>query len=355
MKAGLVLTTIHDCRELLNAYYANFLDYCYLPDVTVYVVADEKTPFGLYDVCNELAKKGLTALFLTIEEQESFLEELGIKPSFIQRNSDHRRNVGYLMAYLDGQDFIVSIDDDNYPLPGVNFIGHHAIVCGRHVNWAVSTDSWFNPLEDLKTEPSILYPRGFPYFARGELNKLEHIDGIELCRINEGLWVGDPDVDAISWLSETKPQSKGWLNGCETETVLGKKSWAPINSQNTAIHRDLIPAYYFVRSGHFGDIAQGYFVQAVAKAMGWSVRFGSPLVDHRRNSHNHLKDLQTDINDIVMLERLLPELTQWKLKGSTVSDLYQDLASRIDEFGLRGMAEDMVIWNQVCKQIGVSA
>ena len=62
---------------------------------------------------------------------------------------------------------------------------------------------------------------------------------------------------------------------------LGNRAWSPINTQNTAIHRDVIVSYYFVRMGYplggmaidrFGDIVSGYFSQACVRHLASATR-----------------------------------------------------------------------------------
>ena len=114
----------------------------------------------------------------------------------------------------------------------------------------------------------------------------------------------------MSWLN-TPVQSSAFRG---TSFVLDRATWAPINSQNTAVHRSVIPSYYFVRMGatvagmkidRYGDIFSGYFSQACVRALGNSVRVGSPIATHARNSHNYLHDATQEMACICVLEDLL--------------------------------------------------
>ena len=90
-----------------------------------------------------------------------------------------------------------------------------------------------------------------------------------------------------------------------------------VNSQNTAIRREVIPAYCFFESAsRFADIWQGYFAQACAKHLGHSVRFGTPASDCAvRNDHDLLNDLRLEYDGIMMTDEVLDWLTQVKLSG----------------------------------------
>jgi hypothetical protein len=167
------------------------------------------------------------------------------------------------------------------------------------------------------------------------------------------MWLDDPDFDAMTWLN--KPVAATTFKG---SAVLALDTWCPINSQNTAVHRDLMPAYYFVRmvppNDRFGDIFQGYFALKVAKHMGWTARFGSPVVNHRRNSHVYLKDVQKEIEPILLLEVLLPKLVEHKLTGTTVHEAYLSLADFIESQGSPFYSETarlMRAWAETCRRI----
>ena len=127
-KATLVLTTIDD-PVLLDDYLANFTRFGHLENVQVILVPDRKTPEAAHARCKELSSRGLKCSCPTLNDQESFLSKVGVPAGFIPYDSDNRRNIGYLMAYAAGSDFLISIDDDNYCRPEEDFFAEHAAVC----------------------------------------------------------------------------------------------------------------------------------------------------------------------------------------------------------------------------------
>jgi hypothetical protein len=154
-------------------------------------------------------------------------------------------------------------------------------------------------------------------------------------RMNVGLWLQEPDLDAIAWLAA--PVRATGFKG--ESFLLGNDTWGPINTQNTALHRDLIVSYYFVRMGYplagmpidrYGDIFSGYLSQACIRHMGHRIRIGTPVADHKRNSHNYLRDLTGELACILTLEPFTEWLHDLKLQGSTYSETYLSLADAID-------------------------
>jgi len=202
----------------------------------------------------------------------------------------------------------------------------------------VSSDGWFNICTLMDVEPAgvEIFPRGFPYFAR---QRHRHVRRTIATRpapvaVNAGLWLDDPDVDAVSRLA-VGPRA----TALRSEPVtLGPDVWSPINTQNTALTREAMAAYYYVCMGYsveglnidrFGDILSGYFVQKCAKHLGHAVRVGTPLADHRRTPHNLLKDLYHEVGGMVLIEDLLPWLIEEPLEGTDYAEAFACLADKL--------------------------
>ncbi|HLK32177.1 MAG TPA: hypothetical protein VKT29_03755 [Terriglobales bacterium] len=317
LNAALVLTTIAD-PVLLQGYYDNFVRHGHLHQVRVYVIPDRKTPAAAYERCHRLRQRGLEIVCPSLPEQEAYLKRIGFPPELVPYDSDNRRNVGYLMALDGDNDFVISIDDDNYCVPEEDFFVAHATVCGPLGEESVveSESGWFNVCDLLQVHPpQTVYARGFPYFGRHQAVRLSQQRQPACVRINAGLWLSEPDLDGMSWLV-SPVRTTGF---CGHSVVLGANTWSPVNTQNTALQREALAAYYFVRMGHalaganidrYGDIFSGYFSQACARHLGHAVRVGTPLADHRRNSHNYLRDASQELACICMLEDVLAWLSR---------------------------------------------
>lgn len=338
IRASLVVTTIFE-PAVLEQYYANFKRYGHLEQVEVILIPDRKTPASARQLCEKLSNRGLRCVCPSLEEQEKFLLRVGLDPAIVPYDSDNRRNVGYLMTLESGSDFLLSIDDDNYCIDSHDFFKEHAIVTAKPAQYEIanSATGFLNICEMLDwATVAKPYPRGFPYYARHKSEDWQIRKGTAEVHVNAGLWLVDPDVDAITWLVSAPKVKK--FGG--SSLVLGKNSWAPVNTQNTSLRRDVIPSYYFIRMGYpisgttidrYGDIFSGYFAQACVKHLGGAVRFGTPLVDHKRNSHNYIKDAGREWACIVLLEDVLPWLRGVKLEGKTHLDTYQSLSHLLED------------------------
>ena len=337
-KAAMVVTTIYD-PVILDSYYENFQRFGHLDDVEVIVVLDRKTPAAAFTRCAELAEKGMRVSCPSIDEQERFLRGVGMRPEAIPYDSDNRRNIGYLMAYAAEPDFLISLDDDNYCRAEEDFFTGHAVVWGREARQTVAAagTGLLNICDLLEMEcPGPVYARGFPYRFRHQAEEIRTEEKEVAVHVNAGLWLGDPDVDAISWLV-SNPRSRRFKG---QSLVLDRATWSPVNTQNTALRREGIPAYYFVRMRYplagmpidrYGDIFSGYFLQACAKHLGGYVRVGSPVADHRRNSHNYMSDATAEWACIQILEDLVPWLMEARLEGRTYGETYRCLSAMLED------------------------
>ncbi len=339
----IVVTTIFE-PAWLAGYLDNLRRHGHEASVTLRIICDRKTPATVYAAAEQARRQGFQVDCPTLDEQVAYLRRLGVADDFIPWNTDNRRNIGFLRAWESGAEVLVSIDDDNYCRADCDFVGEHHVVgrkAGELAGQRLAGDAaWFNICSLLQGgHRDAIYPRGFPYRARPQPGAVatSAAGGVAPRRIaiNAGLWLDDPDVDAISRLAQ-RPRITA---ADDAGVLLAPETWSPVNTQNTALVRDAIPAYYYVRMGYplqglkidrFGDILSGYFVQACAKHLGDLLRVGGPVADHRRTPHNLLKDLYHELAGIALIEDLLPWLQALKLEGGDYASAYAALADALD-------------------------
>lgn len=332
-RIDVVMTTVGDAAEFFAAYEKAAAGH----RVRLVVIPDRKTPEELFANCARARAAGLDVLCPTVAEQDELLARAGAR-TLVPYDSDNRRNIGYLLSLGSDAELLISVDDDNFPADDDFFDRHSVVAAGVHdVRVVDAASGWWNPCDMLEVEPMPVYPRGFPYRHRAPAPTpvAETVRPVDV-RVNAGLWLGDPDVDAITRIA-VQPRV---LRLLAPEAVLGESTWAPVNSQNTAVHRDAVPAYYFPRMGYrhhgqpidrYADIFSGLFLQACAKHLGHGIRFGSPVSTHDRNVHRLLQDLRQELTAIEMLEDLLEWLVSCRLDGSTYRAAYESLAHQLHD------------------------
>ncbi|HBE20260.1 MAG TPA: hypothetical protein DEG17_07885 [Cyanobacteria bacterium UBA11149] len=378
MKFGVVVTTIYN-GDFINEYYDHFLACGDLENVHLYVVGDLSTPDTCREQLEKYTQEGLPWYYLDPNKQNEFLKPFPKLAAEIPWNTDNRRNVGFLMAYRDRCDIIITIDDDNYPQKNWPFIPGHSTV-GKEVFLltAIGHNGWFNPCSMMEVEcPSLgggetVYARGFPYQRRQPAcSQIDTELSTGIVAINAGIWCGDPDVDAATRLV-TRCVTKEKFT---VDYLLSPNTLMPINTQNTGIIREAIPAYYYVKMGHpvggmkldrFGDIFSGFFVQKCVQAVGHRIKVGSPVVEHRRSPHNLYKDLWNELAGMAIIDDMLPLLETPLPPAKNYSDAVIELADKIEEWSgkqegflwddalrdyFRNVAENMKLWVKVCHQL----
>lgn len=330
-RIAIVVTTIFE-PLFLDGYVRNLRRFG-RDDVEMIVIIDRKTPASVAERC---AHYGL--ICPTLDEQEAFLRRFPSMAGRIPYDSDNRRNVGFLMALDRGAELLISIDDDNYCLDEVDFVGEH-LAAGQTIELPAteSDDGWINicSLLESSTKDEI-FPRGFPYFQRRQKRALVEVPNASArVAINVGLWLSDPDVDAMTRLTQAPH-----IHSAKGRSIrLGTNTWTPINTQNTAVMRDAVAAYYYVRMGfslgglridRYGDILSGYLIQKCVKTRGDAIRIGSPIADHRRTPHNLFKDLYHELAGMVLLDDLLPWFVELAIGGGSYSQMYANVADAIE-------------------------
>jgi hypothetical protein len=322
-----------------------------LGETQMFIIVDRKTPTSVQAAANAARAQGFNVVCPTIDEQDLFLKKLGLPADFIPYNTDNRRNIGFLMALESGCEVLISIDDDNFCESDIDFVGAHSVVGQVAAEPVVnSTDGWFNLCSLLETQDGVTpFPRGFPYAAQRQPRSTElEVSATPIpIAMNAGLWLDEPDVDAVARLSQ-RPKIDTFRG---PNVVLGPEVWSPINTQNTALTRDAALTYYYIRMGfplkglsidRFGDILSGYLTQKVIKSLGQGIRIGTPVLNHRRSPHNLFKDLYHELAGMVLVEEFVPWLREVRLTQTSSMALYDELADEIASAapGFRGFIWD---------------
>ena len=123
-------------------------------------------------------------------------------------------------------------------------------------------------------------------------------------------------------------------------------TWSPFNSQNTALMRDAVPAYFLSPyTGRYDDIWASYVVERIAQHMGHIIAFGEPLVRQKRNEHNLWRDLDAERNGMILTDGFCAALREVRLLGTS----YHDCLGEIIE-GLPAAWPEQEPWTESMKQ-----
>ena len=358
MSVAIIITTINK-PVVIESYLKNIQKYAHT-NVVIIVVGDKKTPSGVGDYCNRLSKESSIAVkYIDIDFQVSYLKSFPELGGYLPYNSFARRNIGDLLAYEEGFSTVIRVDDDNFPTDD-DFIRMHSIV-GQSVETDVikSDNGWYNVCEELVDEHAIpFYPRGFPYSKRWSNSAISKSREKIRVVLNAGLWMGDPDVDAITRLC--KPINAISFKRTYGNTfALAKGTWCPINTQNTSYSREIIPASFVPPNvGRYDDIWSGYLLRKITDHMGDYVTYGRPLLYQERNIHNLWHDLENELNGNVYTDHLINCFNNIKLTKTSYLECYYELAEKLKDMisenrdVFESVLDGMQIWVNSISKIG---
>lgn len=281
-------------------------------------------------------------VYLSVRDQDEFLTAIDARAfkRAMPYNTVGRRNIGDLYAYTQGCQIIIRVDDDNFPILTEDFFTGHSITGEkfRRVDRMVAAENgWFNPLIHLYMQnknSSVIYPRGYPYEERKPAN-VHFSSSMARIMLNQGLWIGAPDVDAVTWLEN--PELVATIQARDFDDhaiVLRQGTWCPVNTQNTSFHRSLLPAFfacpYHLR---FDDIYGGYMVRRLMDEKGDLCRYGSPFVNQKRNPHNTYRDIELELFGMRNCAEYVNMLRLWApaVKADSYLEMTIDILDHISD------------------------
>lgn len=356
--SAIVTTTIY-VPKLLDSYAEDAKKHGHAP--LFVVVGDKKTPAETAEYCAQLAERtGLRVEYFSPERQDSYLARFPKLKEHIQWNCIQRRNVGILYAYEEGCETIATIDDDNF-LATEDYLGRHSLGAAQPFVSAASSTGWINVCTLLAEKHGRrFYHRGFPLEKRLPSEEWTEEETSGRVVVNAGLWLGDPDVDAMERLYHLADPTDATHLARDVRLSPAPKTWTTFNSQNTALVREVIPAYFLSpKVGRYDDIWAAYVVKHIADHLGHRITFGQPLVKQERNPHNYWRDLDAERYGHALTLRFVEALASIRLSGAdyracyaeiteTLSGLLQDPTFKDDERAfLEGYFTGMRIWRDV--------
>lgn len=301
MKTTIVTTTIY-VPTFLKAYAENIKLYGHRY-VNFIVIGDRKTPATAVQFCEGLEN----CEYWDLNQQNAWLHDNGLDAlaNHLPENSIARRNIGHLIAYTRGSDRIIMLDDDNLATTQ-DVIKHHGVVGQRAFRMSYGSSSgWFNVCSALKEKHGVeFYARGYPPSQRWKDDLITTETGsfqdesngmYRTVAVNGGLWLNDPDIDALTRL-ERHLIVTGTNENMPRSFSLSPGTWSPWNCQNTAVSRGALASYFLSPyTGRHLDIWASYITTRIAEAQGEVISFGTPLAYHDRSPHNLYKDLEQEL------------------------------------------------------------
>ncbi|HUC55118.1 MAG TPA: hypothetical protein VMR90_13785 [Candidatus Cybelea sp.] len=346
MKIAIVTTTIN-VPEFLDGYCRDFFERG-RKDLCFVVVGDKKTPPEAEQYCSSLnSRYGFPMEFFSLWRQRDYLRRFPELDQYLPYDSVQRRNIGMLYAYELGCQLILTVDDDNYVLQPDLLDCHLRTDTQVRLKAFSSSSGWMNPCQFLSATPQLpFYHRGFPISKRFIETTLSESWRSGRLVANVGMWLGDPDVDA--WVRMTVPlEATQWMR--EENIILEPGTWAPFNSQQTTLTRDLVPAYFLnPNAGRYDDIWASYVLHRIANHFGDLISYGFPVVSHiqKRSLASLWRDLEEERMGALLTDAFVAMLRSAPLRSATYAECYAELAdwltAEIDKSSLPSFQQDFL-------------
>jgi reversibly glycosylated polypeptide/UDP-arabinopyranose mutase len=177
------------------------------------------------------------------------------------------RSAGFITAYRNEADYILTLDDDCYP-----FSKDEPIFEG-HIKRMNSHKKWVASCGIEKT-------RGYPYKNEGKLESVV---------ANMGLWTNVGDFDAVQSLAY--PQDDYFHPNVSGNKLIPQGQYFPLCGMSFCFKREVAPLAYFPLMGQdqpysrFDDIWFGIIFKKIIDHLGWNVSVGEPFVNHQKASN----------------------------------------------------------------------
>lgn len=270
------------------------------------------------------------------ERREWFRERFGQfyekYASVIPERAHAETSFGFLVAFEEGADFLIELDDDVL-IKGL-IEGHRSNLFENSGEIVYSSSKWYNTLDLLVLNPNGRYfPRGHPYAIEARVEDYRWHDRGGRCVLNMGHWLGNPDFDALTILYN------GGLDGrCNVvgksikkeKVIVGRGTYFAVCSMNTSFVPKIVPAFYQLYMNvmgidRFDDIWSGLFLKRIADHLGDFVCIGKPVGIHEKRPRSTFNDLRKELEGMIINEWLWKAVDDSDLSGNNYADCYLSL------------------------------
>lgn len=271
------------------------------------------------------------------------------------------KNLGLYLAWKEGFDVVVLLDDDCDTRIEPDFLGKVPVGKDVEAQRAESRSGWINTLSLLK-EPS-MWARGFPYEHRDDAPRFSGTYRVSP-HFNEGLWSGTPDINGMDkFVTEGVTKERALL--VERVFLLpGQK--LPLSIMNVQIHRDLIPAFYqppdYSMPGGFkirrhDDVWAMYVLKKLMDLKGHVATVGAPLVYHAKEGDPLKEAISEHVTNLLQpyLTGIVDAAAELLPGGGTYAECARSLGRNIQDLAGRAPGRFRVVVEDYGKRVAAWA
>lgn len=301
----------------------------------IVIIGDLKTPPGTSEYLNNLqpVSPEIIIRYMDIDEQKQRFSKYEALWELLPLNSFSRRNYADLYCLDEKIDYVIRIDDDNFPIENNFILEHIKALELEEVSLISDSLGWFNICSLLlESSGKEFYPRGFPYPYRDKYSNSKNIVSKVKIGINAGLWLGDPDVDAITRLVLAPKVIGINKNNLMSHIALDKGTWSPINTQNTSYRGEILQiSFVSPHVGRYDDIFCGYIARSILDRLNIQTSYGLPLVFQDRNKHDLWDDEKLERFGNTSGVEIIDFIKHYEYKNEQLLACYEEINSALDK------------------------
>jgi len=222
---------------------------------------------------------------------------LGAHQHAIPRRNGACRDLGFVVAWREADDdeIVVALDDD-CAVEEPDFAVRVERALGDAPRPVAEVDGLhLNVIDCYRDAPADLFPRGFPYSARGAYRPCRFMPGPERrVDFSLGLWRGVFDINAIDKISGP-PFSHPDPDLRFESVVVPPGKLVSVCSMNMHFRRSVIPAAYQLPMhvevlprwviDRYGDIWGGFILKVLMDKRGETMAVGGPMIRHLKDGN----------------------------------------------------------------------
>lgn len=303
------------------------------------------------------------------KERKKWFKDRGLRAYYdvIPKKVHAETSFGLLYAWENQEkyDTVIFMDDDISATNDNFFMDHITNLRPAYKTVSSSMNKWINLLHEYFYIPDI-YPRGFPYSLRNQDYCMGYNKKNVNVVMNQGLWINQPDLNAIDILPNQNGLSTRTIRGESTafnsnNIVVDEGNYTTICSMNLSFKPEIIPAFYQLPMGkynvdRFDDIWSGLIFKKIADHLGVYISHGTPLCKHDKEPRYTFKDVNSESNGLIINEQLWSEIDKIQLNGRTYRDCYHEIATSFmngDNKYLISISKYMLDWIYLIDEIEI--
>jgi hypothetical protein len=244
------------------------------------VAGDQNSPSELVEFLSVIG-----GLYLSPENQDKHCpgsEHIGWK-------NIQRRNAAtwWALTATPTYDYIVTVDDDNFPVDD-NWVWGHIGNMGLHHGHSLGSKSGFLNTGNLCIPQ--FHQRGVPYGVNTD-PVVQSVLMTPRIVVSQAQVIGDPDCDAVERIANAPN-----IVAVAMDAVITPGMYAAFNTQATVWSRDWAPLLAVMPGiGRYDDIFGSYIFHRLAREYKVALHVGTPCVTQYRNEHDLAKDLRAEL------------------------------------------------------------